>query len=201
AWRWKGEVLDRHAATDADTDIALALLIASRRFEAPDYEREALEVIQDIWRLEMLPVRGAVYPTAGDWAKESPNPEIHIGYLAPYAYQEFAKVDPEHDWKGAVTTSYAILHSLYFEAGVKMPPEKVWLDRQTGRLALSDPQTGETSQFGYDAFPIFWRLALDANWHWRVAGFETDLVSVLRALGIRLSDGLQKRVEQAELHE
>jgi cellulose synthase (UDP-forming) len=201
AWKWKGEVIDRNSATDADTDIALALLIASRRFENPGYEAEALEVIRDIWSAEMLPVRGSVFPIAGDWARKSPAPVIHIGYLAPYAYQEFAKVDTAHDWKAVVTTSYAILHSLYFGAGVKLPPEKIWVDPQSGKLALADPQTGETSQFGYDVFPIYWRVALDANWHWRIAGFESDLVSILRGLGIHLNEGLQQRVEQAELHE
>ena len=94
AWKWKdGAPVDRHSATDADTDIALALLLASRRFENPRYESEALEVIRDIWNLEILPVGGAYYPTAGDWARREPIVEVHVAYLAPYAYQEFAKVD------------------------------------------------------------------------------------------------------------
>ena len=29
AWKWKGTVLDRNSATDADTDIALALILAA----------------------------------------------------------------------------------------------------------------------------------------------------------------------------
>jgi cellulose synthase (UDP-forming) len=33
AWKWKGKVQSFNAATDADTDIALALLLASRRFD------------------------------------------------------------------------------------------------------------------------------------------------------------------------
>src|SRR5262249_26980407 len=35
AWKWKDQVLDLHSASDADTDIALALLLASRRFSVP----------------------------------------------------------------------------------------------------------------------------------------------------------------------
>src|SRR6185503_16655678 len=125
AWKWKdGAPVDHHSATDADTDIALALLIASRRFEEPSYEAEALEVIHDIWNFEILASGGSIYPTAGDWAKKEPVVEIHVAYLAPYAYQEFAKVDSEHDWKGAVATSYAVLRWLYFDRGLKLPPEK-----------------------------------------------------------------------------
>src|SRR5688572_15728618 len=99
AWKYKDGVIDRNSATDADTDIALALLLAARRFEEPRYEKEALEVIRDIGRLEMLPVAGHLYPIAGDWARNEPIVEAHVAYLAPYAYQEFAKVDSETDWK------------------------------------------------------------------------------------------------------
>ena len=41
AWKWKGRVLDAHAATDADTDIALALLLAARRFSSAAFTRAA----------------------------------------------------------------------------------------------------------------------------------------------------------------
>ena len=169
AWKWKDEVIDYHSATDADTDIAMALLLASRRFEAPDYEREALEVIRDIWDHEILPAGNAFYPTAGDWTRGEPIAVVHIGYLAPYAYQEFAKVDAEHPWPRVVDTSYAILNWLFFDAGLELPPEKIYVDARTGHIALADPKTGEVSEFGYDAFPIYWRLALDASWHCGIA--------------------------------
>ncbi|HEM47216.1 MAG TPA: hypothetical protein ENO23_09275, partial [Alphaproteobacteria bacterium] len=68
AWKWKGTVLDVHSATDADTDIALALLLASRAFDDPDYAAEALEIIDDIWNFEILQIGDDFFPTAGDWA-------------------------------------------------------------------------------------------------------------------------------------
>ncbi|MGH7336936.1 MAG: glycosyl hydrolase family 8, partial [Myxococcota bacterium] len=137
AWKWKDGVLDVNSATDADTDIAMALILAARRFEAPDYEREALEVIRDIWELEILPAGNAFYPTAGDWTRRDPIAVVHIGYLAPYAYQEFAKVDPEHPWDHVVDTSYAILNWLFFESNLQFPPEKIYVDAKTGRVALA----------------------------------------------------------------
>ncbi|MDP3595760.1 MAG: glycosyl hydrolase family 8, partial [Nitrospirota bacterium] len=45
AWKWKGVVLDNNSATDADTDIALALILAARRFDHPPFEREALTIV------------------------------------------------------------------------------------------------------------------------------------------------------------
>jgi cellulose synthase (UDP-forming) len=200
AWKYKDGVLDRNSATDADTDIALALLIAARRFEKPDYEKEALEVIRDIGRLEMLPVAGRLYPIAGDWARKESEAELHIAYLAPYAYQEFAKVDSETDWKLAIDTSYELLHSLYFERGVKLPPEKVWIDARSGAISLVDPKTGQPSDFGYDVFPIFWRLALDASWNWRIASLTYDVFPALRDLGLEAKDEWRRQAEMAKLH-
>lgn len=37
AWQWKGKLLSTNSATDADTGIALALILASRRCEVPPY--------------------------------------------------------------------------------------------------------------------------------------------------------------------
>lgn len=170
AWKWKGRVLDIHSATDADTDIALALLLASRRFEEPGYESEALEIIRDIWSVEVFQVGEAFYPTAGDWALEEAAPPLHVAYLAPYAYAEFSKVDRLNPWKRVIDTSYDVLHWLYFERDVSFPPEIVYVDRETGALALESPRDGRVTDFGYDAFPIFWRVALDQRWHRRWEG-------------------------------
>jgi cellulose synthase (UDP-forming) len=201
AWKWKDEVQDRHSATDADTDIALALLLASRRFEEPGYEREALEVIGDIWELDILPVHGAYYPTAGDWARRDPEAEVHIGYLAPYAYREFAKVDSAHPWSRVVDTSYELLHALYFERKLALPPEKVWVDANTGQIALADPKTGQNADFSYDAFPIFWRIALDTSWNWPLAALDYDVFPLLHELGLEARGEWRRRAELAKLHE
>lgn len=166
-WKWKGKLLDRHAATDADTDIALALIMASRRFAEPRYQEEALEILDDIWEQEIFVAGDACYATAGDWSLREKNPVLHVGYLAPYAYSEFAKVDSEHAWNCVEKTTYDVLRWLYFEKRVQLPPERIYVVRETGLLSLENPKGGPVGDFSYDVFPIFWRVALDANWHWR----------------------------------
>ena len=167
AWKWKGRVLDTHSATDADTDIALALMLAARRFSQPDYEREAREIIGDIWELEVLQMGEVAYPTAGDWALRDRDPVIHVAYLAPYAYEEFAKIDASHPWPRLVDGSYRLLEWLYFEKQAAFPPEIVYADRKSGTLRLEHPRTRAVANFSYDAFPIYWRVALDERWNWR----------------------------------
>lgn len=182
AWKWKGRVLDVHSATDADTDIALALLLAARRFEEPGYEDEALAIIRDIWRLEILPVGDRYFPVAGDWAKREKVPTLHVAYLAPYAYAEFAKVDDEHPWSRVIDTSYEVLHWIYLERELLFPPEIVYVDRATGALALESPRDGRITDFGYDAFPLYWRVAADERWHGRWQGeLRERMLAPLRA--------------------
>ncbi|HLZ34280.1 MAG TPA: glycosyl hydrolase family 8 [Nitrospira sp.] len=167
AWRWKGKVLSSNAATDADTDIALALVLASRRFDDARYEQEALAILYSIWDLEILHLGSGSYVTGGNWAAAEDYPTIHVAYLAPYAYEVFASVDLQHDWRRVVDSSYALLHWLYDEEHVVLPPELVYLDKTQGRFLLTHPRSGQASVFGYDAVPLFWRVALDAQWFGR----------------------------------
>src|SRR5581483_2821210 len=91
-WKWKEQVLDNHSATDADTDIALALILASRHFNDDSYLAEAQKILDSIWDKEILSVGERCYVVGGDWAKTEDAPTIHTAYLAPYAYRIFADV-------------------------------------------------------------------------------------------------------------
>jgi cellulose synthase (UDP-forming) len=179
AWKWKGRVLDRNAATDADQDAALALVLAARRFGEPRWLDEARAILRDVWAKEVVVANGRPIPTAGNWAPAERWPTVHVAYLAPYAYEVFAEVDPARPWKDLVRSSYDILRALYVDRGLALPPEIVFVDRRTGGIALERPGGGEPSASGYDAVPIFWRVALDARWFGRRA--EADLrVRMLR---------------------
>ena len=167
AWKWKDRVLSLNSATDADTDIALALLLASKRFADSRYERDARAILSSIWDQEMLHLPSGSYVTAGNWAIHEQHPTIHVAYLAPYAYELFASIDTQHDWRKAVRSSYAILHWLYEEQQIALPPEVIYLDREHGGFLLKHPRSGETAGFGYDVVPLFWRVALDAQWFGR----------------------------------
>jgi cellulose synthase (UDP-forming) len=163
AWKWKDRVLDANSATDADVDIALALILASRRFDAPAYGTEALAILDDIWAKDVLHVGNRHYVSAGSWAPGEAYPVLHVAYFAPYAYEVFAGADPRHPWQALVTSSYQVLHWLYFDERVRAPPEIVYVDRRTGQLHLAPPK-GRPADFGYDSVPLFWRLAVDEKW-------------------------------------
>ena len=167
AWRWKDRVLDRNAATDADQDAALALVLASRRFGEPRFLDEARGAARATSGSRRSSGGGRPFPTGGNWAPAERYPTIHVAYLAPYAYEVFAAVDPGRPWKDLVRSSYDLLRFLYVDRGVALPPELVYLDPRTGAILLERPGGGGPAASGYDAVPIFWRVALDASWFGR----------------------------------
>ncbi len=198
SWKWDGRVLDKNSATDADTDIALALVLASRRFSAPEYLDQARPIIHDIWEIDIYSSNGRAYVTAGDWSPSMPAPVVRVGYLAPYAYEVFAGVDRFHPWKKLVKESYALLHWIYFDKNLKVPPEVVYVDRSSGDYSLSNPATGLAANFSYDVYPLFWRVATDAKWFFRpdaklrrrmLAFFESEWASKSRILDQYQTDG------------
>lgn len=167
AWKWKH---DDNSATDADTDIALALLLAWKKFSVEQYRDDALKIIDDIWRKEVIKINNNWYVTAGNWAPREQFPAIHIGYLAPYAYELFAKVDRHHPWKQLVHSSYQILEWLFFDQRVAVPPQIVFINKDTGRLFMRPSDDSRNRLFSYDAFPLYWRIAVDSEWHGRNNG-------------------------------
>jgi endo-1,4-beta-D-glucanase Y/4-amino-4-deoxy-L-arabinose transferase-like glycosyltransferase len=171
-------VTDPSTATDADTDTALALLFAARKFDAPGYKEEALAILTNVWEEEttMVGSDSAGYKrvaVAGDWARGDgtstvARPMINPSYLSPYAYKIFAEADPEHPWDDVVDSSYEILQNIQAspelggEAGVV--PNWVALDPATGDPGPAGLEGLPTDEFSFDASRVPWRIGLDYMW-------------------------------------
>lgn len=159
-----------NAATDGDTDIAMALLFAYARWGDDTYLLEADSIIKAIWKESVVIVNNRPYLTANDIEQFNPN-EILLNpsYYAPYAYRMFALVDTDNNWQEVVDTSYEIIikssaFPLDKENSVGLPPDWVVLNRNTG--ALSSPLSMEiTTNYSFDAHRVKWRLYLDYLWY------------------------------------
>jgi endoglucanase len=169
AWSWRdGAIADAHSASDADTDAALALLMAGKRWQDDGLIQQGEMMIAGIWDHDVTSVGGKPYLTAGNWATSGPVLAINPSYFAPYAYHIFAEVDHSHDWLGLADTSYAVLFNassatLGAARSDGLPPDWVGLDSGTGQL-VPLPGQGNTTVYGYDAPRTFWRIALDKRW-------------------------------------
>jgi len=180
SWRW-GQKADKtygiltdvngqNSASDADGDIALALLMAADRWQDATYLNEAKAIISSMYENEVVTVAGVPYLASNNLEKQSSSPIVmNPSYLAPYAYREFAKVDTKHNWTAVVDSSYTFLAKSMSENLDKsksdgMPPDWVLMDRTTG--ALSAPTTsGLTTNYSFDAMRTPWRIGLDYKWN------------------------------------
>lgn len=178
-WRWGqredksyGFLLDggENSATDADQDIALALIFASSRWGDNTYQEESKKILKDMWNSNTATASGKRYLIAGDWAQNENELVINPSYFAPYAWKIFAKVDKERDWNSVVDPAYELLNKsstdkLDKEKAVGLPPDWAVLDRKTGQLKPPVNLGNFTTNYSFDALRTPWRVALDAKWN------------------------------------
>jgi len=170
SWVWQdGAVTDPSAATDADTDTALALLLAGRQWNDPSLVEAGTRMARAIWEHEVAVVDNTPYITAGNWATDGPVVALNPSYLAPYAYAIFAEVDSDHNWWWLIDTSYRVLFesaraTLGAERSAGLPPDWVGMDRASGRFVPLELPGIETTRYGYDAARTYWRVALHHRW-------------------------------------
>ncbi len=160
-------------ASDADQDIALALVFAYARWQDTQYLNASRAIISDIWNKEVMSVGGTPYLVADDIEKTSSDPTaaLNPSYFSPASYRIFAQVDQTHPWGQLVDSAYALLGRsitapLDTKIGV-LPPDWLRLNKHSG--VLSAPSTAQGSStpntnYSYDALRISWRLALDYVW-------------------------------------
>jgi endoglucanase len=150
-----------NSASDADTDIALALIFAFNRWHQHEYLDDAMAIIEDIWDKEVMVIDGLPYMTANNVEKFTPDDIIiNPSYFAPYAYKIFAKLDPDHDWLGVVDSSYKVLN----ESTTVLPPDWLIIDKETGKTSPTNIEN-LTTNYSYDALRVPWRIALDYEWN------------------------------------
>lgn len=165
-WGWKwgrnaaGEwrLLDAAFASDADEDVALALILAARRWDDKRYLEAARRILRDLWALGAREAGGRIYLLAGDTLCQGRKCRINPSYYAPYAYRVFAAYDEERPWLELVDSSYELLDRSAKLTATGLPPDWIDLDLSTGELTLG---TSEQSRFSYDALRTYWRIAMD----------------------------------------
>jgi endo-1,4-beta-D-glucanase Y len=143
------------AATDADEDMAFALIVADTRWGG--YRTETVALIHTLMRRAVEPGTYVLKP--GDiWGgSEVTNPS----YFAPAYYKAFAAYTGDPRWLRVADTSYRILANVDARhGGTGLQPDWTTAAGDPVRTAPDRP-----FRYGYDATRVPWRLAKDAVWN------------------------------------
>ncbi|MFA6427698.1 MAG: glycosyl hydrolase family 8 [Candidatus Magasanikbacteria bacterium] len=158
-------ILDYSTATDADEDIALALLFAYKQWGDPIYMERAREILDSIWENRVIEVDGTLYLTSG--ADTKTGYLINPSYFSPASYKIFAQIDKNHNWDALAEDVYVILAQLKqsptFKNNTGLVPNWFLLT-SLGDYESAEHVKKDADIYGYDAFRLMWRLALDAKW-------------------------------------
>lgn len=172
AWKWametkekdsnkkQGQVADRGSASDADEDIAFALILAYEKWKKEHYLAEAKQILARLWEqntAELNDKRRIML--AGEWAKSLPNYRINLSYFAPAEYKVFAKYDRDHNWLDLVDSSYDLVEKDVALSRLQLPGD--WADVRKLDASLIADKYDNSSIYSYDALRVPWRLAFD----------------------------------------
>jgi endoglucanase len=174
AWEWGRDlqgnwrIRDANFASDADIDAITALIFASRRWQRPEYLQLAQSKLEDLWNLSTVAMPdGNRYLIPGPTAAFQERSHVLIlnpSYFAPYAFRLFAQVDPIRDWLSLVDSSYQVLQDSAQLSKVNLPSDWVSLDPQTGSYQALPASHSLRTEYSFNAYRVWWRLAWDAVW-------------------------------------
>src|SRR5579872_632337 len=154
-------------ATDADEDMAFALVLADRQWGGQGsldkpYAAYALSQIQAIWNSE---IQDSKLPKPGEWGGWN---TVNISYFAPAYYRVFAKLDPSHAWATVVSTAYDTIAYAVNAANGNATNGLVpaWCDDSHGSPCKPiDMNIPNDTGYQYDSCRTPFRIGLDWCWN------------------------------------
>jgi endo-1,4-beta-D-glucanase Y len=156
-----------NAATDADLDAAMALVMASRRWSTTPYLAAAQTLVGAIRSFEtMAAPDGLALLKPGDMFGGADC--INVSYFAPAYYRVFAEIEPAQAafWTKLAADSYAVIARV---ANVSTGLVANWCDENGNSNASGAPGCQYYSPngniFGSDAVRAPWRIATDYVWY------------------------------------
>lgn len=181
---WKidsnNKVIGQNGATDADEDMAMALIVADKKFGG--YKQDATQLINSIKQHEVEPGTNVLKPGDAWGGSDKTNPS----YFAPAYYKAFGEFTGDKSWDQVADKSYDILDKIAQQPGYKdsgLVPD--WVN------AEGVPSAGG-EKYSYDASRTPWRIGTDAAWYGdkRATAFLDKLNSFWGKQGLgNISDG------------
>jgi endo-1,4-beta-D-glucanase Y len=154
-------------ATDADEDMAFALVLADRQWGgrgslSMTYSQYATAQLNAIWLNE---VQDSKLPKPGEWGGWN---TVNISYFAPAYYRVFAALDTSHPWANLIQTTYdTIAYAVNPSNGNQnngLVP--AWCDDSHGSPCVPiDMGIAHDVGYQYDSCRTPFRIGLDWCWN------------------------------------
>ncbi|MFG1929974.1 glycosyl hydrolase family 8 [Mycobacterium sp. NPDC048908] len=174
AWRWADtKITDVNSAADADLDAARSLLLAGRRFQAPQFTEDGRRLGVAIVETETVAVGTGTAPSSdvnppgtwvagsgrtlvgGNWATTPPY-LVNPGYFSPRAERELFQASSDRRWIDIKRTQRILAWQLI---GTGMLPPDWTTVTHVGHAVPAAPPSGGQIRFGLDAARLPVRFA------------------------------------------
>ena len=161
-WKINGcsGVSGSNGTTDAELDVAMALIIASEQWPSGNYISSARTLIKTIKNVEMSSDGQVLNGDAWGSANSCRNPS----YFAPAYYKEFAKVDTDNGTFWGTTAINASNSILSANRNSTSGLVSNWCDNSGTENSCGSTGSGVYG-YGTDACRNPWRMAVDYLWH------------------------------------
>ena len=163
-WKIKNcnQVVGANGASDAELDVAMALIVASYQWQNDNYLNDAKNMIRVIREKEF---EGSILKPGDQFGGQNlTNPS----YFSPAYYEVFKQYDGNTTfWNNAITKGYQIIDAADKNDKGLVPD---WTDGNGNTTSAANQYTDQGKNFFYDAVRTPFRSAIDYLWHGRAAG-------------------------------
>lgn len=187
-----GELKGKGAATDAEADMAIALVNACVKVEngawkaSPfqiDYCQEATTMINAMWEREvdkpgpdvgLADNQGYELIPGDGWDVSNSYPDgiVNLSYFAPGYFEVYAKFTGNEGWYNVIDRQYELTNLVQSKPDNCSGLVHGWTN-YNGDPQLVAWQEESYSWWSYDAARFAWRVAVDQHWYARPEAAET----------------------------
>jgi len=149
--------VEQNGATDAELDVALALIMAYYQFGDAKYQTDATALINKIWQYEMN--SDGLHKPGDNWDNDK-NPS----YVAPAAFELFKDLGNSANWTTALSRNYTFLKANQNSSTAGLPSDWANADGSPKKCTYCGYGPSDGKQYGQDAVRAPWRWATAKAW-------------------------------------
>ena len=153
---------DYNTDTSADEDTALALLLAFYKWGNRDYYYLSQQLINDIWKNEIVNINGKYYVTIGTNADVGNGYQINTASCTPATYRLFAIYDSSHPWDLVANDCYDTFSDMQAANDIG---KTVVINKDTGDIRSTKNET--QSNIDLAKTETIFRIGMDLSW-WKI---------------------------------